>query len=113
MDDDKPMLIIDAMPLESSYNKAHIPGAKQFLFPIPDMKEWERLLKPRTVHWKITRHYWGSDKELPIVVYCGFVKCTRSHNAAIWAKKLGFNNIYRYPGGIYAWQGAGYSIASQ
>ncbi|WP_419533539.1 hypothetical protein [Endozoicomonas sp.] len=24
----------------ASYNKAHIPGAKQFLFPIPDMKEW-------------------------------------------------------------------------
>ncbi len=112
MDDDKPMLIIDAMPLEASYNKAHIPGAKQFLFPIPDMKEWNSA-ETENRSLEDYQALLGNDKEIPIVVYCGFVKCTRSHNAAIWAKKLGFNNVYRYPGGIYAWQGAGYAIASQ
>ena len=44
------------------------------------------------------------------MVYCGFVKCTRSHNGAAWAVKLGYKNVYRYSGGIFAWRGAGYPI---
>ena len=35
------MLIIDTMPYEDSYKKNHIPGAAQFLFPIPEMVEWD------------------------------------------------------------------------
>ena len=50
----------------------------------------------------------GADKKAPVVVYCGFVKCTRSHNGAAWAVKLGYKNVYRYSGGIFAWKGAGY-----
>ena len=34
------------------------------------------------------------------------MKCTRSHNAAVFAKKLGYKNVYRFPGGIFAWKGA-------
>ena len=30
-------VLIDTMPYEESYKKEHVPGAKQFLFPIPDM----------------------------------------------------------------------------
>ena len=52
----------------------------------------------------------GRIKTKMIVVYCGFVKCTRSHNGASWAVKLGYNNVYRYPGGIFAWKGAGYPV---
>ena len=48
----------------------------------------------------------GEDKELSVVVYCGFVKCTRSDNGAAWAKKLGYKNVYRVPGGLFAWKGA-------
>ena len=55
----------------------------------------------------------GSDKDKVIVVYCGFVKCTRSHNGAAWAKNLGYKNVYRYPGGIFAWKGAGYTIGKK
>jgi rhodanese-related sulfurtransferase len=50
----------------------------------------------------------GPDKDKPIIVYCGFVKCTRSHNGAVWAKKLGYKNVYRFPGGIFGWKGAGF-----
>jgi hypothetical protein len=39
MDAGKEMLIVDTMPYEDSYKKQHVPGAAQFLFPIPDMKE--------------------------------------------------------------------------
>jgi rhodanese-related sulfurtransferase len=52
----------------------------------------------------------GENKDTPVVVYCGFVKCTRSHNGAAWAVKLGYKNVFRYPGGIFAWKGAGFSI---
>ncbi|MGD8334165.1 MAG: rhodanese-like domain-containing protein [Desulfobacterales bacterium] len=45
-----------------------------------------------------------------MVIYCGFVKCTRSHNGAAWAVKLGYKNVYRYPGGIFAWKGADFPV---
>jgi thiosulfate/3-mercaptopyruvate sulfurtransferase len=103
----KDLLVIDTMPYEASYKKAHVPGARQFLFPIPEMKEWNT----RETGGKTLDDYLallGPDKDRTIVVYCGFVKCTRSHNGAMWAVKLGYKNVLRFPGGIFAWQGAGY-----
>jgi hypothetical protein len=41
MDEGKDMVLIDTMPYEASYKKEHVPGAGQFLFPIPDMNEWD------------------------------------------------------------------------
>ncbi len=106
----KDMLIVDTMPYEDSYKKQHVPGAVQFLFPIPDMEEWD----VQETGGKTLEDYQkllGADKSRPIVVYCGFVKCTRSHNGAAWAVKLGYENVYRYPGGIYAWKGADFPVA--
>jgi len=103
------MVIVDTMPLESSYEKNHIPGAVQFLFPIPDMETWdnnETAGKTQADYEKLL----GPDKDKLIVVYCGFVKCTRSHNGAVWAKKLGYTNVKRLPGGIFAWKGAEYPV---
>ena len=109
IDSGKDVLVVDTMPYEDSYKKQHVPGAVQFLFPIPDMKEWDDQQtggKTRDDFMKLL----GDDKSKPIVIYCGFVKCTRSHNGAAWAVKLGYENVYRYPGGIFAWKGAKYSI---
>lgn len=103
------MVIVDTMPLEASYEKNHIPGAVQFLFPIPDMKTWntdETAGKTKADYEKLL----GPDKDRLIVVYCGFVKCTRSHNGAAWARKLGYTNVKRQPGGIFAWKGAEYPV---
>lgn len=107
IDQKKDMLIVDTMPYEKSYKKNHIPGAVQFLFPIPEMTEWntaETGNKTKEDFIKLL----GSDKNKPVVIYCGFVKCTRSHNGAMWAVKLGYQNVYRYPGGIKAWKEAKY-----
>ncbi|MBW2622923.1 MAG: rhodanese-like domain-containing protein [Deltaproteobacteria bacterium] len=107
IDSGQAVLIIDTMPYKASYKKAHIPGARNFLFPIPVMNEWNKKEtggKTRDGY----QAFLGPDKEKLIVVYCGFVKCTRSHNGAAWAKKLGYKNVLRHPGGIYAWKGAGY-----
>ena len=110
IDGGKDILIIDTMPYEASYKKNHVPGAKQFLFPIPDMKTWDT----KETGGKTKEDYealLGKDKNKTIVVYCGFVKCTRSHNGAVWAKELGYKNVFRYPGGIFAWKGAKHETA--
>jgi rhodanese-related sulfurtransferase len=110
MDQGEAMVIVDAMPLEDSYVKQHVPGAVQFLFPIPDMPEWNTA----ETDGKTEAEYealLGPDKDKLIVTYCGFVKCRRSHNAAVWARKLGYTNVKRFPGGIFAWNAAGYPVA--
>lgn len=110
IDSQKDMVIVDTMPYDDSYKKGHVPGAKQFLFPVPEMKEWDT----KETDGKSPADFealLGADKNKTIVIYCGFVKCTRSHNGAAWAVKLGYKNVYRHPGGIFAWKGAGYPMA--
>lgn len=105
----KDMLIIDTMPYAESYKKEHVPGAKQFLFPIPEMKSWDAQETAGKSEEDFVQML-GPDKNRRIVIYCGFVKCTRSHNGAMWAVKNGYANVYRYPGGIFAWKGAKYPV---
>jgi thiosulfate/3-mercaptopyruvate sulfurtransferase len=100
----KDMLIVDTMPFDASYKKRHVPGAVQIEFPIPEMKVMDDNKKAEFV--KIL----GPDKDRLIVFYCGFTECTRSHNAAMWALKLGYTNVYRFPGGIEAWAQARYPV---
>jgi len=109
IDEKKDMLIVDTMPYEASYKKNHIPNAVQFLFPIPEMKVWDKS-KTGGKSKKDYEQFLGQDKDRLVVIYCGFVKCTRSHNGAMWAKKLGYKNVVRFPGGIFAWKGAGYPV---
>ena len=110
VDSGKDVLIVDTMPYEDSYKKQHVPGAVQFLFPIPDMEEWDVQQTGGKTRDDF-KTLLGDDKSKPIVIYCGFVKCTRSHNGAAWAVKLGYENVYRYSGGIFAWKGADFPVA--
>jgi thiosulfate/3-mercaptopyruvate sulfurtransferase len=103
-DEKKPLLIVDTMPREDSFKKQHLPGALNLEFPIPEMKSLDEKVKEALV--KLL----GPDKDQTVVFYCGFTKCTRSHNAAMWAKKLGYKNVYRFPGGIKAWTEAEYPV---
>lgn len=111
MDKGTDMVVVDTMPYEASYKKQHVPGAVQFLFPIPDMNEWDTAETDGKSQAEFEAML-GPDKSKLVVVYCGFVKCTRSHNGAAWAKKLGYTNVKRFPGGIFAWKGAGYEVGS-
>ena len=112
IEDGEDVLIIDTMPYEDSYKKNHIPGAKQFLFPIPEMVEWD-IEETGGKSISDYESLLGEDKNKKIVVYCGFVKCTRSHNGAMWAAKLGYTNVFRHPGGIFAWKGAHFEVAKE
>ncbi len=100
------MVLVDAMPLEASYQKQHIAGAVQFLFPKSTMETWdtgETAGKSEADYAALL----GEDKAKLVVVYCGFTACGRSHNGALWARQAGYENVKRYPGGIFAWKGAG------
>ena len=104
VDQKKDMLIVDTMPYEDSYKKQHIPGAVNFVLPIPEMTTMDE--KTKADFEKLL----GPDKNRTIVFYCGFTTCTRSHNGAMWAVKLGYKNVYRQPGGIKAWDEADYPV---
>lgn len=104
IDQKKDMLIVDTMPYEDSYKKQHVPGAVQFEFPKEEVTNLDD--KTKDAFKKIL----GPNKERLIVIYCGFTKCGRSHNGAMWAAKMGYKNAYRYPGGIKAWTEADYPV---
>ncbi len=111
-DENADLLLLDAMPAASSFNLAHIPGAVNFEFPKEPMSQWDEASMPGRTK-EAYQHLLGDDQERLIVVYCGFVKCARSHNAAVFARELGYTNVKRYAGGIYAWRGAGYLVDSK
>ena len=100
----KDILIIDTMPFEASFKKNHIPGAVNFELPVPEMATMDDRTKE--AFGKLL----GPDKDRTLVFYCGFTTCTRSHNGALWAVKLGYKNVYRQPGGIKAWIEAKYPV---
>jgi rhodanese-related sulfurtransferase len=106
LDAKEDILVVDTMPYEASYKKQHIPTAVQFEFPIPEMKSMDYGTE------KQYRDLLVTDKDKMIVVYCGFVKCGRSHNGAMCAVKLGYTNVYRCLGGIRGWKEAGYPVGA-
>ena len=106
IDQKKGMLIVDTMPFEASFKKNHIPGAVNFELPVAELTTMND--KTKDAFEKLL----GLDKNTLIVFYCGFTKCTRSHNGAMWAVKLGYKNVYRQPGGIKAWIEANYPVDS-
>ena len=104
IDQKKDMLIVDTQPYEASFKKQHYPGAVNFELPRPEMTKLDDKTK------SALENLLGPDKNRVIVFYCGFVECTRSHNGAMWATRLGYKNAYRQPGGIKAWNEAEYPV---
>lgn len=99
------MVLVDAHPPEE-FVLAYIDGAINYGFQSNRNGKWEEdaLGKTQDAYRKVL----GPDLNKKIVIYCGFTKCGRSHNAAMWAKQMGYTNLYRVPGGISAWMDAGY-----
>ena len=134
IDAKKNMVVIDTMP-GGWYSKYHIatalnqvvgggpenkplfefqPGEKKALLKlVKDNCKVKKYYNKKTKKWQ-TKKISGAktktvvDKNKTIVVYCGFVKCQRSHQAAMYLKSQGFKKVYRYAGGICAWDQAGY-----
>ena len=111
-DEGADFFLLDAMPAASSFDLAHIPGAVNFEFPKEPIDKWDKESMPGRTK-EAYRQLLGDDLDRLIVVYCGFVKCARSHNAAVFAREQGYTNVKRYAGGIYAWRGAGFGVESK
>jgi len=100
------MVLIDALP-KRSFEAGHLPGALNFQAPKGEAKAWsEGFGGSKEAYQKLL----GADRGALVVVYCGHVKCERSHNGAAWARRLGFSNVRRYPGGLRAWKQAGHKL---
>ncbi|MBU5675723.1 rhodanese-like domain-containing protein [Alkaliphilus sp. MSJ-5] len=99
----KEMIIIDTMPADS-FQKGRILGALNAELPKTTLADATDEQKQAFISLL------GENKDTPIVVYCGFVGCARSHVGAVIAMEQGFTNVYRVPGGIVAWQEAGYEV---
>lgn len=102
------MVLIDAHP-KIERDLAYIDGAINIGFKSNRSAsgKWEDDIEDGHTQ-EAYRAALGPNLGKKIVIYCGFTKCGRSHNAAMWAKKLGYTNIYRVPGGMSAWMDAGY-----
>jgi rhodanese-related sulfurtransferase len=136
VDNGNKMLIVDTMPA-GWFAQRHIPGAVNAFAPLEgetytkeDKANLLKQVKAFSGTKKVTKYYnkktkkWQTKKikgaktkkvsvavkNKKIVVYCGFVKCTRSHMAAKYLVEQGYTNVYRQPGGISAWVDAGYAV---
>ncbi len=103
LDEGKPVTIISALPASDDRAFGTLPGALNGAMPKTE-KELTQADKDHLV--KVA----GADKEKPVVVYCGFVACRRSSIGAKVLVENGFRNVYKYPGGIAAWEEKGYPI---
>jgi rhodanese-related sulfurtransferase len=100
IDDGKAMTIVSTLPADDDKALGVIPSAVNGFMPKTEKEltpaDKEALLKAV-----------GLDKGKTIVVYCGFVACRRSHIGSKILVENGFKNVYRYSGGVVAWQEAG------
>ena len=103
IDEGKKITIVSTLPAGEDATFGILPGARNAEMP----KTEKDLAAANNEHLlKVA----GADKELPLVVYCGFVACRRSHIGAKLLVENGYKNVYRYPAGIAGWGEAGYSL---
>lgn len=103
VDEKKQVTIISTLPLIDDKKMGRIPTAINSAIPKTETEltsaDQDRLLQVA-----------GPDKTQPLVLYCGFVSCRRSHIGAKFLVEKGYTNVYRYPGGISAWKELKYGV---
>jgi rhodanese-related sulfurtransferase len=105
------MVLLDVRP-NADFRAAHILGSTNITFPSEPMdKEWDSQkmdgLSAEQFAVRVSK-----DPNIRLVVYSGNLACPRGHMAALWARKLGFTNVFRYAAGIDAWRAAGHETRS-
>lgn len=101
----KSAVVVDTMP-EAWFVQRHIPGAVQATAGGEDTSKGPAFLMTKAEKkklLKVVKKATKGNKKKPVVIYCGFTKCQRSHQAAMYLKKKGYKKVYRYAGGISAW----------
>ncbi|MFH0977015.1 MAG: rhodanese-like domain-containing protein [Spirochaetota bacterium] len=95
----KKMIVISTFPPADDKALGTLPSAVSGPMPMTE-KEVTQAVKDGIIKTA------GKDKDMTIVVYCGFVACRRSHLGAKTLAESGYKNVYRYPGGIAGWKEA-------
>jgi len=103
LDDGMKMTIISTLPAKEDRESGILPSAVNGVMPWTE-KELTQADKDNLLNVA------GVDKEKPVVVYCGFVACRRSHIGAKILVDNGFKNVYRYPAGIVGWGESNYPL---
>jgi len=103
LDEGKMLTIISSLSISEDRVLGLLPTAVNV--PMP---ETEKELTPEDRERLLSAA--GTDKETPIVLYCDFVACRRSHIGAKLLVDNGYRNVHRYPAGIVGWQEAGYPL---
>jgi len=103
LDDGKKLTIISALPMAEDREFGWLPSAVNGAIPKTE-KELTQTDKDNLIKAA------GPDKDRPIVIYCGFVACRRSHIGAKVLVENGYKNVYRYPAGVTGWQESGYQL---
>lgn len=103
LDEGKKVTIISTLPVNEDKNFGMLPSALNGAMP-----KNEKDLTPADKDDLLKAA--GTDKDQPVVVYCGFVACRRSHIGAKILVESGFKNVYRYPAGITGWSESGYPL---
>lgn len=83
----------------TSFAQAHIPDSHNV--PVTEKGFEERIREL------------GASEESRLVLDCSNVDCNASHAAAKLLEQAGFNDLYRYAGGIEDWMDAGYPVAGE
>ena len=110
--DKKSAVVVDTMP-KGWFAQRHIPGAVQATAGGEDGSKaplFKMTKAEKTKLLKVVKKATKGNKNKKVVLYCGFTKCQRSHQAAMYLKAKGYKNVYRYAGGISAWVDAKYDI---
>lgn len=105
--EDHEMRIMSREELKSKLER----GDKFRLYMTLDRQAYEHSHIPGSMHLENAAEVAASvspDEE--IVVYCVNPACPSSANAYRLLSKLGCKNLYRYAGGLEAWQEAGYEL---
>lgn len=114
-------VIISTLP-RGIYNLGFIPQAKHFEFALsPNLNEngsewnWEADALSREMEDFI--HLLGGDKDAKIVFYDSgehiFAPMGSAHVGLMWARHLGYKNLYRLVGGFEAWKGLKLPISTE
>ena len=103
LDEGKAVKIISALPANEDLQFGTLPKAVNGAMPKTE-KELTQADKDQIIKAA------GPDKGQALVVYCGFVGCRRSHVGAKVLVENGYTDVYRFPGGIAAWQELGYPL---
>ena len=97
IDSPEPPLLIDARA-DYEYDAGHIPTAKNFEFDLGDRSDLSSAKRQALLDML------GPDKNRRIVLYCRSFRCLRGGIAALWAARLGYADVLRYPGGFHDWK---------